>query len=307
MTSTKAQRVALGTAQIGLDYGITNAGGRLRDAAAYEVLREAAAHGWTIVDTAGGYGDSEERLGALLRDQAGMPWEIITKTPAARKEIFGEADLAPFQTAWALSRSRLGISSSQPHGLLVHHADDLLVPGGERLHDWLLSLREEGAVTRVGVSVYDEAQVDSLFSRYGGRERPFDIVQLPASIADQRLVRGPAAEAMRHMGVEVHARSLFLQGLLLAAPEFAEDRFPGRGKWVRRMHAWAASYGLTPVQACISFFRSNPSLGVAVIGVTSALELRQIAQALVVAPVLDWSEWADQNPCWLDPRRWGKP
>lgn len=307
MTAAPPQRIALGTAQFGLDYGITNVGGRLGDDAAREVLRAAEAHGWTLLDTAGGYGDSEERLGALLRGQTGTSWEIITKTPAANKENFAPHDLAPFQAAWAASRSRLGVSPDQPHALLVHHADDLLVPGSERLHDWLLSLREESVGPRIGVSVYDDAQIDALFSRYGGRARPFDIVQLPASIADQRLVRGATAETLRRMGVEVHARSLFLQGLLLAAPEFAESRFPGRGEWVRRLQAWAGGHGLTPVQACVSFFRSSPSLGVAVIGVTNAQELRQIAQAFATAPVLDWGEWADNDPRWVDPRRWGKP
>ncbi|MBD9404217.1 aldo/keto reductase [Acidovorax sp. ACV02] len=305
MTVSTNQRIALGTAQFGLNYGITNTRGRLGNDTAQEVLAEAAACGWTLLDTAGGYGDSEERLGLLLGGQPDAPWEIITKTPAIHKRCFGADDLEPFQVAWARSRSRLGIRHGQPAALLVHHADDLLVPGGERLHDWLLALREEGTATRVGVSVYDEEQVDALFSLYGRAERPFDIVQVPASIADQRLVRGPAAQALHNMGVEIHARSLFLQGLLLAPPSFVESRFTGSGEWVRRLQNWSQQQGMSPVQACMSFFRSNPALGVAVIGVTRAEELRQIAKALASAPVLDWSGWANDDPAWIDPRRWG--
>lgn len=305
MTAPGLQRIALGTAQFGLDYGITNPGGRVSDEAAGEILREAAGRGWTLLDTAGGYGDSEERLGGLLRELPGVSWELITKTPASRKDRFGPGDLAPFEAAWDLSRNRLGIRGGQPGALLVHHADDLLVPGGERLHDWLVGLREEGAIAQAGVSVYDEAQIDALFSRYGGKPRPFDIVQLPVSIADQRLARGPAV-ALREAGVEIHARSLYLQGLLLSPPEFVEARFPGRGEWVRRLHAWSRGHGMDPVQACVSFFRSMPQLDVAVIGVTGAGEIRQLGRAWDTAPALDWTGWAVDDPAWVDPRRWGK-
>ncbi len=104
---------------------------------------------------------------------------------------------------------------------------------------------------------------------------------------------------------ELHARSLYLQGLLLASPEFVEAKFPGKGDWLRRLQAWSRDQGLDPVQACISFFRSTSLLQVAVIGVTNVAQLQQLAHAWDTAPVLDWTDWACDAPDWVDPRSWG--
>jgi aryl-alcohol dehydrogenase-like predicted oxidoreductase len=298
------QQIALGTAQFGLDYGITNRQGRVTDDAARDLLRASAAQGWMLLDTAGGYGDSEQRLGQLLTELPPHAWKVMTKTPGARKDRFTASDLVAFDLAWQASRSRLAQGTGPVHALMVHHADDLLVPGGEILHGWLMRLREEGQIGLAGVSVYDAGQLDALLQRYSGVQRPFDIVQLPASIADQRLLRAPCVQRLHEMGVELHARSLYLQGLLLADPDFVEARFPGKGTWLRRLQAWSLANGLDPVQACLSFFRSTPLLRVAVIGVTNAAEWQQLAAAWHSAPVLDWAEWASNDPDWVDPRRW---
>ena len=109
------------------------------------------------------------------------------------------------------------------------------------------------------------------------------------------------------MGVQLHARSLYLQGLLLATPEFVEQRFPGKGRWVREFQFFCKQHGMDAVQGCMSFFKSNPMFDVAVVGVTSVLELEQLGHAYDSAPLLDWSAWADNDPLWVDPRRWTKP
>jgi aryl-alcohol dehydrogenase-like predicted oxidoreductase len=295
------QRLALGTAQIGLDYGVTNMAGRIPDTEVSNLLSASCASGLSLLDTAPGYGDSEDRLGRFTA-QAACAWEIMTKTPAARSERITAAEIGVFEASWQLSRERLG--PGPLHALLVHHAEDLLAPGGEALHDWLCSLRACGQVTHIGVSVYDRDQIDALFSRFGAQGRPFDIVQLPASIADQRLCAGTTLRALHELGVQLHVRSLYLQGLLLAKPEFVDARFPGKGDWLRRLRQFCADHGLSPVQACLSFFKSSFALDVAVVGATNVKELLELKQGFDNAPVLDWRDWADNDSLWVDPRRW---
>ena len=298
------QQLALGTAQFGLDYGITNEAGKLDDETAASLLRECCSLGVTLLDTAGGYGDSEERLGRFLADAPPYPWRVVTKTPAARASRFTGDHLKTFQDAWQLSRRRLGRETID--ALLVHHADDLLVPGGDALYGWLRELRASGEVVHIGVSVYDGTQVEKLLAQCADGDRFFDIVQLPASIADQRLLEGGALLRLRELGVEVHARSLYLQGLLLASPEFVEQKFPGKGQWLARLRAFCDRRGMSPLQACLSFFRSCPLMDVAVVGITSVDDMRQLQDAFVTAPLLDWRAWAENDPMWVDPRRWSR-
>lgn len=298
MTSAQKE-LALGTAQFGLAYGITNTRGALPDEVARDLLRSCASSGVTLLDTAAGYGDSEERLGRLLPPGS---WRTVTKTAALRRERFEATDLTLFEDTFADSLRHL--RRGDVHGLLVHHADDLLVPGGECLLHWLHEQRDAGQARHIGVSLYSGDQARALLERYRHTPRAFDIVQLPASLADQRLLVDGTLDRLADHGIQVHVRSLLLQGLLLADATFVEARFPGKGAWMRRLHVWCAAHGLSPLHACLSFFKSTPGIQVAVVGATGPAELTEIAQAYEAAPVRDWRDWADNDPAWVDPRRW---
>ena len=56
-------KIVLGTAQFGLDYGINNKRGRIRADEVLRMLDEAASSGIDTVDTAYSYGDSEKIIG----------------------------------------------------------------------------------------------------------------------------------------------------------------------------------------------------------------------------------------------------
>jgi aryl-alcohol dehydrogenase-like predicted oxidoreductase len=104
--------------------------------------------------------------------------------------------------------------------------------------------------------------------------------------------------------VEIHVRSLFLQGVLLAAPAFAVERFPAQREWLEAFHAECAKRNVTPQQACFGFFKSCASFTAAVVGVSGASELAQLLAAWHAAPAMDWSGWAVDNTSFTDPRLW---
>jgi aryl-alcohol dehydrogenase-like predicted oxidoreductase len=296
------QRLALGTAQFGLDYGVTNTRGRLDEAAMRAVLEGCRDAGITLLDTASGYGDSEQRLGAALQALAGHPWQVMTKTPAVPAAAVDDDAMVHLTQAWHSSRARLAPATID--ALLVHQADDLLKPGAERLVTWLQALREAGEVRQIGISVYDPRQLDAVVSRHAGNV--FDIVQLPANIADQRWVRQPLLRKMRQAGTAIHVRSLFLQGLLLVPGVDASFAGPDAADWLRRFHAEVARRGRSPLQSCLEFFRSQPDFDVAVIGATSAHELAQIVSAFESCEPRSWADWPAAGG-WTDPRKWVRP
>jgi aryl-alcohol dehydrogenase-like predicted oxidoreductase len=285
------QQLALGTAQFGLDYGITNTRGRVPAGEAASLLRQAWDGGVRIVDTAQAYGHSEEVLGTAMHD----PWRIVTKTLPVRSERVEAEDVARVDAAFRQSVQRLGKADT----LLVHHAQDLLVPGGERLFAWLQEQKASNKVARIGASVYERAEIAALLDRFA-----VDVVQLPASIADQRLIEDGSVARLHAAGVEVHVRSLFLQGLLLADPDFASERFPGQHEWFGSFHAECAKRGVAPRQACFGFFKSHDALSAAVVGVSNSDELAQLLHAWNTAPAMDWSGWAVDNTSFIDPRLW---
>jgi aryl-alcohol dehydrogenase-like predicted oxidoreductase len=285
------QQLALGTAQFGLDYGITNTRGRVPAEEAAALLQQAWDGGVRLVDTATAYGNSEEVLGAAMRDS----WRVVTKTLPLRSGAIDAAAVERVDAAFMHSRQRLGRIDT----LLVHHAQDLLAPGGEQLYAWLQTQKNHGQAWRIGASVYDGDEVAALLDRYA-----LDVVQLPANIADQRLLADGSVGRLHAAGVEIHVRSLFLQGVLLAAPAFAVERFPAQREWLEAFHAECAKRNVTPQQACFGFFKSCTSFTAAVVGVSAADELAQLLSAWRAAPAMDWSGWAVDNTSFTDPRLW---
>lgn len=293
------QQIALGTAQFGLDYGITNSAGKVDLKVIDEILDAGWKGGVRLLDTAAAYGGSEEILGLALRRQPRTQWKLVTKTLPVRSATLSAHDITAVECAFQCSLARLGTPCVDT--LLVHHAQDLLVPGGAALWDWLVAQRAAGRTQRVGVSVYEGHEARALMAL----GTP-DVVQLPASIADQRLLRDGTVALLAAAGVEIHVRSLYLQGLLLADPAFVGQHFAGQAQWAHALRHECRRRGISPLQACIDFFRTQLTFGVAVIGTTAPQEVDSLLQAWDTPASGGWDAWAVDDSHFTDPRGWNK-
>ena len=198
-------QLCLGTAQFGLAYGITNTVGQVAEASLRPLLAKAQEVGICWLDTAQAYGSAEATLGRQLSPY--HRFRLISKLPAQPCSEFKVHDANSWEQAFRTSCKRLGVLGLD--GFLLHSASDLAKPGGHHLKDWLLSLRERGLVNRLGVSIYSEEDLQYV------NPSLLDLVQLPLSLFDQRLIHNGTVSRLRAQGVAVHARSLYLQGLLL--------------------------------------------------------------------------------------------
>ena len=159
-------------------------------------------------------------------------------------------------------------------GFLLHSADDLRKPGSHHLASWLLSLRERGLVQRLGVSIYDSSDLE------GVNPDLLDLVQLPLSLYDQRLLTDGTVSRLKKAGTAVHARSLYLQGLLLKPA----DQWPA---WVagsvrdhhRRLEGLADARGCHLLDLALGFARDQTDLEAVVLGLCSLEELNQLSQS----------------------------
>ncbi|WP_395648231.1 aldo/keto reductase [Terricaulis sp.] len=285
-----ASRLGLGTAQFGLAYGVSNAGGQVSLGEAERILDLAYEAGIRTLDTAAAYGEAEQVLSRL---RAGARFEIISKSPPLRE---GGAAMA----LAAVQRSLELLGPKPLDAVLVHHARDLASEEGGRLWDGLLRLRADGRVKRIGFSAYFEDDPAALARAFAP-----DLVQLPLSVLDQRPLRSGQLTALAEMNVAVHARSVFLQGLLFLdaarMPRAIADVAPG----IERARSTFASAGVTPVNAALAFVMSRPEVERVIVGVTSAAELRELVEgATAPAPAVDWSGLALDHPRALTPSLW---
>lgn len=290
-------KLALGTVQFGLKYGVTNAVGQPTIPQVREILRFAASSGIGLLDTASGYGDSESVLGEALAGDA--DFALVTKTPDWRGTPPEDSAGAVVET---LRRSLQRLRRNRVSALLVHNAEDLLSPAGPTLWRGLEEVRALGLADRIGVSIYTEDQSAAILHRH----RP-EIVQLPVNVLDQRLVRSGHLAHLADLGIEVHARSAFLQGTLLSEPDALAAKVAFLRAPVAAFRTAAAAASLDPVAAALAFLHSVPEITYVVVGVTALPELQEIAasySAAATASAANWAALAVGDARAVDPRQW---
>ena len=269
-----AAALGLGTAQFGLDYGIANDRGICPPEDVAAILEAAAAAGIGVLDTAPAYGTAERVLGEVL--PAAHRFRIVSKTP----HLGGLRDESQVRRAVreAFAASRAKLRRDRLAGLLTHNANDLLRPGGPALWAAMMELKLAGEVERIGASVYSAGQLDAVLARY-----PLDMVQLPWNAVDGR-IGPPRLAALADQGIELHARSVFLQGLLLAPPGRAAGVSPQAAALVERWRDAVVAAGASPLAAALGTVIGRPEIGAALVGVTRPEELAGILQAAAVPP-----------------------
>lgn len=259
-------KLALGTVQFGLDYGVANLAGQVGLDQAANILKQAAMCGFDTLDTAIGYGESESVLGRLGVKQ----WKTISKLPSIPPGCTDIAEWVVDQVSQSLSRLKV----DHLHGLLLHRPEQLLGPKGRVLYEALQEAKAAGLAEKLGVSVYGTHELEQLIDAY-----QFDLVQAPLNILDRRLIESGWARRLHEAGVEVHTRSAFLQGLLLMPARLRPEKFQLWEDVWSEWDKWLERTGLDPLQACLRYVCSLPEVDRVVIGVDSLAQLNQIIKA----------------------------
>jgi aryl-alcohol dehydrogenase-like predicted oxidoreductase len=259
-------KLALGTVQFGLSYGVANTAGRVSIEMVDAILRTANSACMDTLDTAIAYGDSESVLGGL----GVLGWKVVSKLPAVPNDCSDVAHWVKLQLKESLQRLNL----QRMHGVLLHRPGQLLESSGDDLYAALQSLKADGLVAKIGVSVYGPAELDALWPKYR-----LDLVQAPLNILDRSLVESGWASRLNDSGIEVHTRSAFLQGLLLMPADKRPDRFNRWSNIWLEWDRWLVATGLTPLQACLRYVNSIDAIDRVVVGVDTVTQLNEIVAA----------------------------
>jgi aryl-alcohol dehydrogenase-like predicted oxidoreductase len=238
-----------------------------------------------LVDTAAQWDESETVLGQVLPSQP--PFSIITKTAP----IAGGVEAVERRARASLDR----LGQTRIRALLVHDAADLLGPDGPALWTRLRRLKDAGLFEAIGFSAC--ACDDPL-----GLARRFqpDIVQVPLNLLDQRLMASGALADLAAMGIEVHLRSIFLQGLMFRAGHDLPLESRGLAPGLSRLRRLVAEAGADPLRIALGFALSRPEASRVIVGVSSPSELRAVLAAAAGVPAaLDWQAFSATVPCAL--------
>jgi aryl-alcohol dehydrogenase-like predicted oxidoreductase len=291
--NSRCARIGLGSVQWGVEYGVANRYGRTPRSEVTRILAAGRDLGIHVIDTAALYGEAEEVLG----EQDLTNLRVVTKTPRYASAPITAAEAEDLKATLARSLTRLRLPSV--YGLLAHHADDLLAPGGDWLIDAMHSLRAAGKVARIGVSVYAGAQIEAVLERFTP-----DMVQLPLSVFDQRLIKDGSLKRLSSLGVEIHVRSAFLQGLLLMHPDSVPACFDPWREHLRAWHTTCAAQNVLPQHAALAFVCDRPEIDCCLIGVQSRAQLNQSLEGLDAVAAFDAAQFACSDLALVNPINW---
>ncbi|SFS31825.1 aldo/keto reductase [Marininema halotolerans] len=261
----------LGTAQLGMNDGILNQVGKPSETIALEILRQAGTLGLDCLDTASGHVDSEELIGRfnqeLVASGESLP-QIVSKLPSLQaRHIDKSILLQVVRDSVTASLARLHRTAIDVY--LLHDPSDLRSFGG-RVITALQQVKQEGLVKRIGVSVYTRREAE--FALGWGC---LDAIQIPINIMDHRFLQGDLLKKLA-AEMDVYARSIFLQGLVLMAPEEVPSHLAIAREPLAKFRRLCKELNRTPCDVAISFVRDLEGIHRIIIRCESPAQLQQM-------------------------------
>lgn len=278
-------KLGLASGQFGLDQP-PGGRGRPRDVEARDILSVAARSGLGVLEVSGHSAHADAVLSQACPRP--MPFRLtVTTVRPDRGPDLVEAEVRA-------QIARLGVD--RVDAILAPSATDLFSPLGPQLWDRLRALRDQGLCKKIGVSVYASDDPIGIAKRF----KP-DLVQAPASLLDQRLLLDGTLSTLVEMDIEVHLRSIFLNGVLFLPPDRAPSHLKAAAGRISRARRLIAEGRSDPLQAALGFALSRPEASAVLVGVSSAAEMSAVvAAAMSPPPDLDWDEMALDDPDALD-------
>ncbi|MAF76565.1 MAG: hypothetical protein CME60_00265 [Halobacteriovoraceae bacterium] len=249
-------KLALGTVQFGMDYGVSNKTGRVTKNEVKKILATCLDNELMVLDTAYAYGASEEILGEVGVDK----FEVISKVPKLDQ---AEPESIRYYVEKSLSRLEL----KNIKGMMFHDCNDLLSKKGEIYYSTLKTVCSDHNIPRVGVSVYSPSQLKEVMKNFD-----VDIVQFPLNLFDQRFLEDGLLNNLKNKGIETYSRSTFLQGLFFLDDSMVPDSIKNVIPDLQKVRGIAAEQEVDISTLALTFVM-NSGIDYNVLGVVSNEQL----------------------------------
>ncbi len=294
-----ACRLALGTVQLGMAYGIANRTGQPNADAARDIIGAAWKAGVRFFDTAQAYGSSEQVLGRAL-SALGTAGEakVITKLDPQLDASAHDA----VRSSLRRSLERLGVP--RLWGVMLHR-EEQLGEWDQGLGAQLAKAREGGLVEHAGASVYSVERARQTLRTPGA-----DLLQVAANVFDRRMIRAGVFDPAADAGKTVFVRSIYLQGLALMDPGAVPARLGRAREAVARFAGFCARRNVSRGRFAVGYVLRRARGAVLVVGAESAEQARESIGFFEAPPLppewLDeWdAEWPDDDESFINPQQW---
>jgi len=250
-------KLIIGTANFGKNYGLKKK--KISNLELNKIFKFLRLNKISYIDTAKNYGASEKLIG----DNSFSNFKIISKLPKLNKNVKNIYRWVCGNVYDTLQKVR----KKKIYAILMHNPSDLLAKNGSQIYESLIKLKKNKIIKKIGISVYNPDEADKLLKKY-----KIDIIQIPFSVFDRRILKNNWIYKIKKKNIEIHVRSVFLQGLLLnnKIPKYFQKWKVNFIKW----NKFCTNLKISKNLAALKFVISQKKIDKIVLGIDSLNELK---------------------------------
>ena len=289
--------IGIGSAQFGLNYGINSSKkiSPLEIRKIFDYLHTNKKN--CYIDTAPAYGNAEFLIGKNLKKK--NRFRIITKAISSNSEEIDQEFIKKLNHSFLLSLKRL--RQKKIYSIIVHNVNDLFKKNSSLLYKHLLILKKKKLVKKIGISVYNKKDIKKILLKY-----KFDIIQLPCNIFDQRLINDGTLDELKKKNIELHARSIFLQGMLFKKKSKIQKNFTLLKKKIDLFNYRINLAKITSQEAAIGFVANLKKFETLIIGFDNFKQFRDTIENPIKKLSFKTTDLHCRDKKSIDPRLWKK-
>jgi len=278
-------KIILGSANFGLKYSQLNAYKKVDKKEIRKILRFCEKNKIEYLDTAHGYGNAEKIIGQLKKTE----WKIITKIPKIKSQNSIEIRKYIFEI---INNSLKNLNCKSLYGILFHDEKQLLSKNGSKIFKCLKYLKKKGMINKIGVSFYTPEILIKTLSNF-----KIDLIQIPINYINRSFINQKILKKIKKQNIEVHARSIFLQGLLLKE-KTNNKKFK---KFISYINMWHNKNKISRLESSLNFFNNLNFIDKYIFGLESLSQLKQIIKTKKKL-IIDFPKFDEKYI--KDPRKW---
>jgi len=260
------KKIVLGTAQFGDKYGITNKNGSPNFDEISKILNVCKNENICFIDTAANYNNVEKKLGK----HDVKSFKIITKIP---KILPCEGNIKQ-KILKIVYKSIRDLKKKSLYAILLHDSSDLKSRGNKEVYKTLLFLKKKKLVKKIGISIYNVNEIMNLINNF-----KIDIIQAPLNLIDRRILDKKLLSFLKKKNIEIHVRSVFLQGLLLSK-QIQNNHFKKYNKIWKNLDLNCKKNKIDILTLALNFVFTQKDIKKIIIGFDNSMQLSEILNCI---------------------------
>ena len=284
-------KLCFGTANFASNYGILKKKNNFSKKKIKDILELLKKNKISNIDTAISYKNVEKKIGYFNLKN----FSIFTKLPKLPKKC---TDIKKW-SLMNINHSLNNLNKKRLPGVFIHHSEDLIGKNKIKLYEALLSLKKKKLINKIGVSIYNFNTLDKILDEF-----EVDMIQVPFNILDRRLATKNYLNKIKKKKIQIHVRSIFLQGILLTNIKKMPKKFLKWKNLFKTWYTWLEKNKLSKLQACLNFILSFKQIDVIIFGACSKIQIKQIINTVNQSTKLYPKNIISNNLKLIDPRQW---